>query len=58
MHFGLALGLHVCSNTLVHLERFKNLERGVSLNSMATVVDLSKGNYLRIMLYSMPMYVL
>ena len=32
------------SNTLVHLKCFKNLERGFSLSSMATVVDLSKGN--------------
>ena len=30
------------SNTLVHLEHLKNLES--SLNSIATVVDLSKGN--------------
>ena len=33
---------HVYSNTSVHLEHFKNQERGLS--SVATVVDLSKGN--------------
>ena len=35
---------NVYSNTLVHLERFNNMERGFSLSSMATVVNLSKSN--------------
>ena len=34
----------IISITLVHLERFKNLERGFSISNMATVIDLSKGN--------------